>query len=223
MQGLVEQLRRFNRKERFYLVGQALGKPHFELSDEFRKAVEAQALLTIPVDALVAMDYHLNWIHAALLICGGVPGPVWAHGIDPMIAGNQEDADLLIAFDDGPLTHLILVEAKGATGWTNKQMKSKSDRLRAIFGRNAERHPGVQPHFVLASPRRPQQLAVKTWPSWMKDNERSDEPVHWIRLPMPQDLQQITRCDAAGMIGKAGTHWKVLTASAGSGAPEVAD
>jgi hypothetical protein len=33
---LVEHLRAFNRKERFLLVGQALGNPHFALGDSFR-------------------------------------------------------------------------------------------------------------------------------------------------------------------------------------------
>ena len=43
--------------------------------------------------------------------------------------GNQEDADLLVAFEQGDIIHLMLVEAKAETGWTNKQMCSKAKGL----------------------------------------------------------------------------------------------
>ena len=57
-----------------------------------------------------------------------------------------------MAFDGESTTHLVLVEAKVETGWTNKQLKSKAERLAQIFG---EGRPGAHlttPHYVLASP-----------------------------------------------------------------------
>ncbi len=61
----VEYLRRFDRKERFYLIGWALGRPTFQLDDGFRKSLGSKLGLGIPPVAFVAMDYHLNWIYAA--------------------------------------------------------------------------------------------------------------------------------------------------------------
>jgi len=58
----VEYLRRFNRKERFYLVGWALGRRKFQLDDNFRISMAGKLGLEIPSSAFVAMDYHLNWI-----------------------------------------------------------------------------------------------------------------------------------------------------------------
>ena len=222
MEGLIEKLRRLNRKERYHLVGQALGNRDFRTSDAFRNAVGSATGLTIPADAFVAMDYHLNWIHAAILICGDPGQATFAHGIDVTTAGNQEDADLLIAFDEGPKTHLILVEAKAATGWTNKQMNSKARRLAGIFGESGTKIPEVQPHFVLASPRPPRQLALDGWPTWMKQDGSPSGTVRWLKLEMPSNFQQVIRCDAAGLTGKTGTRWKIVDVAASAAALEAA-
>jgi hypothetical protein len=34
--------------------------------------------------------------------------------------------DLLVAFEVGGVFHLIMLEAKGATGWTNRQLAHKA-------------------------------------------------------------------------------------------------
>ena len=59
MSALIDQLKRFNRKERFFLVGLALGNPDFKLSDAFRSSLHDLLGVSIPADAFVAMDYHL--------------------------------------------------------------------------------------------------------------------------------------------------------------------
>jgi hypothetical protein len=206
MEGLVEQLRRFNRKERFYLIGSALGNEKFALSDKFRQSLNQELALDIPLASLVAMDYHLNWIHAAILFAASDGSAVIAHDLETQIAGNQEDVDLLIAYDDHDVTQIVLVEAKGATSWTNKQLRSKAERLKPIFGDDGSLRPFVRPYFVIASPRRPKQLDDRSWPKWMK------EPLHWIELKMPHDTQRITRCDTAGSVTAIGTFWKIVNA-----------
>ena len=68
------------------------------------------------------MDYHLDWIHASLFLT--LPGND-SQAVHPnsgrVATGTQEDVDLLVAFEEGDITHLLLIEAKAETGWTNKQ------------------------------------------------------------------------------------------------------
>jgi hypothetical protein len=41
-----------------------------------------------------------------------------------IVMGNLEDVYLLVAFEDGPITQLILIEAEAETELTNKQTLS---------------------------------------------------------------------------------------------------
>ena len=127
MPDLIGLLKRFNRKERFFLITQALT---CQLSDDFRLALGGTVDLQIPHDAFMAMDYHLDWLTAALYAHEhGKADLIYENPQQQIIKGNQEDIDLLVAFPEGEKYHIVLVEAKGATGWTNKQMQSKADRL----------------------------------------------------------------------------------------------
>ena len=68
MAGIIENLKAFNRKERFYLVGMAVGNPEFTLSREFRKTLDKTLVgLHVPEQAFVAVDYHLDWIYASVV------------------------------------------------------------------------------------------------------------------------------------------------------------
>ena len=111
----------------------------------------------IPADALVAMDYHLDWLQMALYLAA-TPAPEWPVLNDGLVEANQQDVDLLVALDDGDAqTHLVLLEAKMETGWTNAQMGAKARWLWCIF----KDKPGAglaTPHFVLLSPCRPEHL-----------------------------------------------------------------
>ena len=64
MSDLVELMESFNRKERFLLIRQALGT--FRLIDDFRTKLGRAIDLTIPQAAFIAIDYHLDWLAAAL-------------------------------------------------------------------------------------------------------------------------------------------------------------
>ncbi len=188
MLNLIEHLRSFNRKERFILLTEALGRER--LGEDFRRRLGEAIGMTIPADAYVAMDYHLDWLQMALHLADNPP-PKEPIRNDDLVTGNQEDSDLLVAFDHELTTHIVLIEAKVETGWTNKQLNSKAERLSRIFG---EGRPGVHlatPHYLLASPK-PPSLAVSTaeWPEWMT----RDGAAIWMELRRPTALRKVTRC-----------------------------
>ena len=208
MPDLIELLESFNRKERFVLMSQALG--NFQLSDNFRRKLGETIGLTIPAGSFTAMDYHLEWLTAALYAqeCSDAD-KIFDNPQQQVIKGNQEDIDLLVAFQGGEQYHIVLVEAKGATGWTNKQMLSKANRLEQIFGSEGNRYPGVLPHICLMSPRRPHQLKASKWPGWMS---RDDGSYIWLKLDFPKGKKMVTRCDADGNRSANGNHFRIIPA-----------
>ncbi|MCB0218499.1 MAG: hypothetical protein KDH09_02290 [Chrysiogenetes bacterium] len=192
----IENLKIFNRKERYHLLRFVMGGP-FTLGDEFRKKLKVTLDgLEIPdgVD-FIAMDYHLDWLAACAalgkrratredttfpnrqLIDAGKD--YWISDTNQrkgvrQISGNQEDVDLLIAYrdpKDGELVHLIFCEAKGDTGWTRKQIVSKIERLKAIFNRS-KMH--LELHFVLVGPNPKSKIA-----SFEKYEGHFEEKIHW--------------------------------------------
>lgn len=205
---LVSYLESFNRKERFFLVGRALGNPDFRLCDEFRGALERGFELAIPPSAFVAMDYHLDWLYGALASwMSRAEGKTIHPNGDGLIEANQEDADLIVAYDTDVGTHILLLEAKGYTGWTNQQMTSKATRLRAIFGADGKAFPGVLPHLGLVSPREQRRLDVQSWPPWMAPGGTSV----WIELPLPKVRRRVQRCDAKGVVTADGEFFEVVS------------
>ena len=73
MMTLMEHLESFNRKERFFLVGNALGNPDFHLSTDFQTKLNTAFGIQPPNSAFVAMDYHLDWLHAGPFLA--LPAP----------------------------------------------------------------------------------------------------------------------------------------------------
>ena len=207
MSAFIEYLRSFNRKERFFLVGTALGNPTFQLDSAFRRRLGSRFALEVPSNAFVAMDYHLDWIYAsAYLSKEGVN----ASGNHPnkagLVSGNQEDVDLIVAFDAGETTHVIMLEAKAYTAWSNTQMKSKAKRLKAIFGKEGDCFPQLRPHFGLMSPKPPRQLKTECWPSWMLSP--GSTPI-CMELAVPPGRMKLTRCNSSGMQDKDGGYFRV--------------
>ena len=168
---LIDYLRDFNRKERFILLDHVLGQQPgdvFRLNRYFAGKLATELSLEIPVDAFVAMDYHLDWIQMALYLAdkGYREGNLEIECGRRLVQANQDwDVDLLVAFEeqDRQMTHLVLIEAKADTGWKNSQLKSKADRLQLIFGRDSYGVP-FDRHFVLMSPRKPQKVETEKWP-----------------------------------------------------------
>lgn len=201
---VIENLRSFNSKERFFLVSQVLGNPDFTSSEAFLKEIEECLNLKLPSRLFTAMDYHLDWLYASLYLAFYDGGDKIYSNSDGVIKGQQEDIDLIMAFIQDTLCHVILIEAKGVMGWSNKQMDSKAERLRGIFGQDGVRWQDVKPHFVILSPRQSKHLHVSKWPAWMS----IDGNIPWIRMEVPHNLIKVTRCNKDGKADKAGAYWK---------------
>lgn len=194
MSQVIGYLEQFNRKERFILLNHVLGKQAFLLNRDFRETLRREIGVLVPDDALVFMDFHLDWLQMALHLANHDDALSHAIKNNGLATANQEDIDLLVAFrnEDPDETHLVLIEAKADTGWTNRQLKSKAKRLGFIFDKHSYGTELVKAHFVLMSPRRPQRIETDTWPHWMKAN--TDDSIHWLELPLRDGLLKVTRC-----------------------------
>ena len=204
MPDLIELLESFNRKERHFLVAQALGG--FQLSDQFRAKLGKAVGVEIPAGAFAAMDYHLDWLAAALQAYekGSVSGRFDNQSRE--ITGSQEDVDLLVGFSIEETIHLILLEAKGDTAWTNGQISSKCDRLKVIFGEDGLRYPQVKPHFCLTSPDPPsRRLSTRGRPAWMLEGDK----YRWMKLHFPKETRRVIRCNSDCKESKDGDFFKI--------------
>lgn len=219
MADLLKILESFNRKERFFLISHALqgpqGKPVFTLSDDFRGQLEQKLEFdfAIPADAFVAMDYHLDWVAASLAKwesdkAGKVDESIFPNPGQKVVEGNQEDIDLLVAFNRGGQYHLIFVEAKayegdGFASFKRDQLESKSDRLVKIFGDNGQKYGKITPHFCLLSPKDPTPQSPYPWP-WDKDK--------WLQLSIRDKCTRrvVERYDKdAGKASADGNHFHI--------------
>lgn len=209
MNTLIERLKHFNAKERYFLLRQVLGKNNFRLDQKLRSDLEKALGIEIPQDAplFAAMDYHLDWIYAALQDPqDNEPQPNPDMGKESggkLIRASQEDIDFLIAFEKDDVTHIVLLEAKAYTGWSQKQIDDKTLRLRNIFSEDVLMS-GVRAYLVLMSPSEPERLKPDGCPSWML----RDEAFIWIPLEI-DPCKKVTRCDEAGNANQDGGLWIV--------------
>ena len=204
MSAIIQQLRGFNRKERYFLVGLALGNQEFRLSDTFRCKLGKLLTLDIPANAFAAMDYHLDWIYASLFLAAN------SHASSPYprtgeITATQQDVDFLVAFEDDKGCHLIMLEAKGVGRFTNREMSSKACRLKAIFSSEEARKSKVNRYFAILSPKMPVRLKTLRWPEWM----RPGGELPWLKLELPGNLKKVVRCDEDGKPDRDGRYWQV--------------
>lgn len=208
MRQLEENLKAFNRRERFFVVGWALDNPSFALGDKFREQVASDTGIRIPPDAFCAMDFPLDWIIGCLWLTKEEQATYSALETGEVNKRN-DDIDLVVAFQAEGKTRLLLIEAKGVTGWHNAQLRNKAKRLKQIFGSGevGDTWPAVEPSFILASPNKPQSIDVTDWPLWMKSG---DQPRWWLELPLPGGLRKIVRCDGNGKKNAEGAFWKVV-------------
>lgn len=204
LRGAIDYLQLLNRKERFHLLCEALGEKSFRLDKDFRIRLQSclsdspLGAVSIPPDAFVAMDFHLDWIGIALRLATDGSEchrpdrfPLGDIANDGLVLGTQQDVDLLVAFQDGAMTHLVMIEAKGDTDWRNDQLDKKARRFNQIFSDKRPWRGSITPHFLLMSPTPPKSLKKCGWPSWMMPN---GEPL-WLRLPLPDNLVKVTRYD----------------------------
>jgi hypothetical protein len=208
LEQLVENLKVFNRRERFFVVGWALDNSAFKLGDTFRKQLAADTGFDVPGDAFCAMDFPLDWIIGCLWLTKGEQASYSMLETGDVNKSN-DDVDLLIAYQEQGKTHLLMIEAKGVTGWKNKQLRNKAKRLAQIFGSGEipDDWPTVEPHFVLASPKKSSLIDVSEWPGWMKHD---GQPRWWLELALPEGLRKIVRCDENGKKNAEGNFWKIV-------------
>ena len=232
---LIDIIERFNRKERYVLFQQVATEGEVQLSPDFRKRLCALGWPVPEHGVLILMDYHLNWLYAALELHAGswvsdggsetkarndvhsVPTDTTGVPDDEVrraLENNQEDIDLLLVWESDGLTHLGLVETKAHSGWTNKQMGSKSARLEAVIGREEGRYPGVVPHFALESFTQPTKLVTEGWPGWMTDDEGN---VPHLRLTSAlKSRYSVGRADQSGNSSASGDYYAVRIAAQGT-------
>lgn len=215
---LIKNLKSFNRKERFYLIGQMLGNPEFRMDDNQLDKISKLIGLTIPRKYFAAMDYHLDWIYASLYLTKNNSKScvernfIEENGIaiDYQISGTQEDVDFLLAFvDEKQITHLVMIEAKGDSYFSNGQLDSKNKRFKAIFG-NENTWLNVRPHFLICSPKEPQKISIEE-PAYFIFNKKSE--LTWFPLKMGDGKNKVPRCNEDDKSCNDGKHWKVESRS----------
>ena len=213
MSGLIGNLRSLNRKERFAVLNEVLGfdREAPRLDSRFRDRLERCIGAPVPECCFLAMDYHLDWIEMALYLEGKPeiqPGCLFPNRNFRNINENQKDVDLLVAFEsDGAgekTTHLVLIEAKSYLPWSKKQLDSKVERLRSIFGEHGTRWDSVTPHFVLMTGKKSTRICTRSWPNWMSDG---DKP-WWMTYELPS-RHKITRCTVSGKRSKGGGYLRL--------------
>jgi hypothetical protein len=189
MSALTDLLEKFNRKERFWLLRDLIGGPFLQISPEFRSKLAQEISRPVPEKVWWAFDYHIDWLVAVLLTF-----PVqaelnkWHDNAAGHVKGNQEDFDLIIAFDE----EIVLVEAK--TGYfSNSQLKSKLSRLNGIVNINGKTDSGVRVSFVLSAPIHELRTlnAEGFFPSWALKDGKSLR----IGLPIHPGPLMVSRCD----------------------------
>ena len=185
---LIDNLKLFNAKERDHLMRFAyLGRSKryrddtVFLNEDFDRALREVARIgEKETCAFAGMDYHLDWLFAALWMATNRPEwkpgtispprvPMEPHesidGIDDLysdfrpVTGSQEDVDLLVIYDDGKKLSMVLVEAKGGASFNKVQLARKLIRLDRILsepsvGRIAEMP--INSQLVLAAPTEPE-------------------------------------------------------------------
>lgn len=210
MSDLIDNLKRFNRKERFFLVGMALGNESFQLSDSFRRQLGELFGIDLPDRIFCAMDYHIDWIFACLYLAFHPEAEnTTVHQNHGQLTGSQEDIDFVIAYREANTYHLIFLEAKGVTSWSNAQLQSKIQRLQNIFtDTNSSWRQHVEPHFAIISPAEPEKVLYGDWPHWIVDP--ATRRFRWLRLRLPAELDYPTRCGDDGTPSRDGRYWKVI-------------
>lgn len=209
---LIDNLKSFNRKERFYLIGQMLGNPEFRMDDKQLDEISNLIEVKIPREYFAAMDYHLDWIYASLFLTQEHGEKIFPRNfidnnkkVGLQISGTQEDVDFLLAFiDPENKTHIVMIEAKGDSYFSNGQLDSKNKRFKAIFGKE-NTWPNVRPHFIICSPKKPQKINIEEPAYFMFKNFT----LPWLELDMGNGKNKVTRCDKEGEPYNNGEYWTV--------------
>lgn len=235
---ILDRLKTFNRKERDHLMKFALCD-HPEtpvISQDLRNLLSHYGQLedSDPSSMFIGMDYHLNWLFAALATAdephlehGMSWLNQWAPGLSSLVRAdknlrpiqeNQEDIDLLIAWYDKRKSklHLTLLEAKLDSGWTSAQFKSKKERLTLIKLDSEQRGlTFIDWHLLLISPGNAPtryEFALSAFEEpyhWMLEHEEktSVPQLRHATLPLRRRLKQV------GLVPNSKGEWWTTTTS----------
>ncbi len=164
-----------------------------------------------------AVDYHFNWLYAALQVhCRLLKAGARAwDNTSKAVQGNQEDVDLIVVSGDD----VILVEAKYER-WRGKeldQLASKVARLKLLNadedGRVGRSPNQVRLHFVLMSPDEPDgdgmKRLIRDAPMWVR--RQGEETWRWTKLLVddPKPDLRVHRSDERGKKATGGFHWTI--------------
>lgn len=220
---LVDCLKLFNRKERYWLLRNALGKGSnlcLHLDNVFLSKILKTVKISVvplPQDVWWAMDYHFDWITGALKLYSEqkIEKPEYSELFTsgkPIISGTQEDIDFIISFEK----HIILIEAKGTIAWNSKQFSNKLHRIAALKQFiNKYTCSDIKIEFLLISPIKPKRLE--------KSMSQDMSHVKYIQMSIPNDgiaanttainnnyrFLKTTRCDQDGNQIQSGKYWKI--------------
>lgn len=221
---IIERLKRFNRKERDHLVKLAYCEDPKEpriTKNLWEELVGPNTDIPPSADLFIGMDYHINWLYAALAtanVKGDLRNGQWQNGSQSKrnetqmpIQGNQEDVDLLVSWIDPDNSRLkmCLVEAKLESGWSSSQLISKRKRLALMLQeaenelKKAEKDPGldfVDFYFFLCSPKKPEKWNL-SWPQ-LGFEERWN--VKFFNFESQENLLHVKR------VSKDSTEWQIL-------------
>jgi len=211
MSDLVRALERFNRKERNWLVRDALGAGAVALCPNFRgRLSECMRLVEpgadVPDRAWWSTDFHIDWLIGAMAILDkgeGTIGTPWPD-LEGLVRGNQQDIDLIIAWGNT----LVLVEAKGVGSWSGSGTTQKLERLSSLPSELFER---VNVFLVFCSPG-DDGKPDSGWPGWLRNGPQR---LH-LKLARPEvekSLLRVERCKPAQSgfkRGKGGKSWRIV-------------
>jgi hypothetical protein len=201
---LINFIERLNRKERYFVIAHATGTRDLVLGADIRDKISQQTGAEVPASARLFVDYHIDWLVASLRLAFDHPARLSFKNTGQAVQGNQEDIDLLVAFEERSITHLVMIEAKAAVTWSLSQVRSKVARLNSMFGKDGKQFPLVKPHFLLLSPRPPSPQVVKALPKW---GDASKE--RWMQLNYPKERLVVERTLASKKPSRTGRHFTV--------------
>lgn len=190
-EAFIRNLKLLNAKERDHLMRFAyLGQSTpYESTSTFLSIEADKRLRTHALEMGLAesakcvfagMDYHLDWLFAAIWIAK--TSPSWTAGDDSdrpsqamasheavadlkhlytdfrSVSGSQEDVDLLVVYDDGNRLAVLFVEAKGSASFDKVQLARKVIRLDRILvdsGMTSQENRLLEFRLILAAPYEP--------------------------------------------------------------------
>ncbi len=198
---LIRNLKLFNAKERDHLMraaylgvdGRYADTTQF-LSKNFDDKLKTH-LKGLDIDeskaicVFAGMDYHLDWLFAALWMTANHPNwhekpgdkiclPLETHkkldGINNLhsdfrpLTGTQEDIDLLVVYSDGKKLAMLFIEAKGSAAFNRVQLGRKLIRLDRIIA-HTDSELQMQCRLVLVAPKKPafKDIEGKEYKSWI--------------------------------------------------------